>query len=114
MTTSSPDSPIELLRLSTAGSVDDGTRTLIGRLLYDTKSLFEDQIEQVEAASRKRGDAATDLSLFTDGLRAERAQKITLDVAYRFFSTFSTPATWAPERRRPSSPSSSSMLERAS
>lgn len=78
---------IELLRFTTAGSVDDGKSTLIGRMLYDTKSLFEDQIAQVEAASEKRGDAYVDLALFTDGLRAEREQKITIDVAYRYFAT---------------------------
>ena len=78
---------IELLRFTTAGSVDDGKSTLIGRMLYDTKSLFEDQIEQVEAASAKRGDEYVDLALFTDGLRAEREQKITIDVAYRYFAT---------------------------
>ncbi len=78
---------IELLRFTTAGSVDDGKSTLIGRMLYDTKSLFEDQIAQVEAASEKRGDEYVDLALFTDGLRAEREQKITIDVAYRYFAT---------------------------
>ncbi|MEM7115270.1 MAG: sulfate adenylyltransferase subunit CysN [Chloroflexota bacterium] len=78
---------IELLRFTTAGSVDDGKSTLIGRLLYDTKSLFEDQIAQVEAASSQRGDEYVDLALFTDGLRAEREQKITIDVAYRYFAT---------------------------
>ncbi len=78
---------IELLRFTTAGSVDDGKSTLIGRMLYDTKSLFEDQIEQIEAVSRKRGDEYVDLALFTDGLRAEREQKITIDVAYRYFAT---------------------------
>ncbi|MGB1250401.1 MAG: sulfate adenylyltransferase subunit CysN [Candidatus Promineifilaceae bacterium] len=78
---------IELLRFTTAGSVDDGKSTLIGRMLYDTKSLFEDQIEQVEAVSQKRGDEYVDLALFTDGLRAEREQKITIDVAYRYFAT---------------------------
>ncbi len=78
---------IELLRFTTAGSVDDGKSTLIGRLLYDTKSLFEDQIQQIEAVSEKRGDEYVDLALFTDGLRAEREQKITIDVAYRYFAT---------------------------
>ena len=78
---------IELLRFTTAGSVDDGKSTLIGRMLYDTKSLFEDQIEQVEATSQKRGDEYVDLALYTDGLRAEREQKITIDVAYRYFAT---------------------------
>jgi len=78
---------IELLRFTTAGSVDDGKSTLIGRLLYDTKSLFEDQIAQVEQTSHNRGDGYVDLALFTDGLRAEREQKITIDVAYRYFAT---------------------------
>ena len=78
---------IELLRFTTAGSVDDGKSTLIGRMLYDTKSLYEDQIEQIEAVSAKRGDEYVDLALFTDGLRAEREQKITIDVAYRYFAT---------------------------
>src|SRR4028118_1770018 len=78
---------IELLRFTTAGSVDDGKSTLIGRMLYDTKSLFEDQIAQVEQTSFDRGDEYVDLALFTDGLRAEREQKITIDVAYRYFAT---------------------------
>ena len=78
---------MDLLRFSTAGSVDDGKSTLIGRLLYDTKSIFEDQLEAVERASRQRGDAYVDLALLTDGLRAEREQGITIDVAYRYFAT---------------------------
>ncbi len=78
---------IELLRFTTAGSVDDGKSTLIGRMLYDTKSLFEDQIKSVEKTSKDRGDEYVDLALFTDGLRAEREQKITIDVAYRYFAT---------------------------
>jgi len=77
----------ELLRFATAGSVDDGKSTLIGRLLYDTKSLFEDQLSAVEEVSRARGDEYTDLALLTDGLRAEREQGITIDVAYRYFAT---------------------------
>jgi bifunctional enzyme CysN/CysC len=77
----------ELLRFATAGSVDDGKSTLIGRLLYDTKSIFEDQLEAVEATSRARGDEHTNLALLTDGLRAEREQGITIDVAYRYFAT---------------------------
>src|ERR1700739_1566629 len=77
----------ELLRLATAGSVDDGKSTLIGRLLYDTKSIFIDQLESVERVSRERGDEYTDLALLTDGLRAEREQGITIDVAYRYFAT---------------------------
>src|SRR5436190_999288 len=78
---------MELLRLATAGSVDDGKSTLIGRLLYDTKSIFEDQLEAVERTSRQRGDEYTNLALLTDGLRAEREQGITIDVAYRYFAT---------------------------
>ncbi len=77
----------DLLRFTTAGSVDDGKSTLIGRLLYDTKTIFEDQMAAVEAASKKRGDEYVDLALLTDGLRAEREQKITIDVAYRYFAT---------------------------
>ena len=76
----------EILRFATAGSVDDGKSTLIGRLLYDSKSIFQDQIEAVEKASEKRG-MEMDLSLVTDGLRAEREQGITIDVAYRYFAT---------------------------
>jgi bifunctional enzyme CysN/CysC len=78
---------VELLRLATAGSVDDGKSTLIGRLLYDTKSIFEDQLDAVERTSRARGDEYTNLALLTDGLRAEREQGITIDVAYRYFAT---------------------------
>jgi bifunctional enzyme CysN/CysC len=77
----------ELLRFATAGSVDDGKSTLIGRLLYDTKAIFEDQLDAVERTSRERGDEYTDLALLTDGLRAEREQGITIDVAYRYFAT---------------------------
>jgi sulfate adenylyltransferase large subunit len=79
---------LDLLRFTTAGSVDDGKSTLIGRLLYDTKQVFEDQLEHVAQASRRRGgDGALDLALLTDGLRAEREQGITIDVAYRYFAT---------------------------
>ena len=78
---------MEMLRFATAGSVDDGKSTLIGRLLYDTKSIFEDQIEAVERASVQMGTEYTNLALLTDGLRAEREQGITIDVAYRYFST---------------------------
>ena len=77
----------DLLRLATAGSVDDGKSTLVGRLLYDTKSVLADQLDAVERVSRDRGLEATDLALLTDGLRAEREQGITIDVAYRYFST---------------------------
>ena len=80
-----PDS--ELLRFTTAGSVDDGKSTLIGRLLYDTKTAFEDQLDHVSDVSRRRGDERTNLALLTDGLRAEREQGITIDVAYRYFAT---------------------------
>lgn len=78
---------MELLRFSTAGSVDDGKSTLIGRLLYDSKSIFEDQLEAVEEASKSRGNEEVNLALLTDGLRAEREQGITIDVAYRYFAT---------------------------
>lgn len=78
---------MQLLRFATAGSVDDGKSTLIGRLLYDSKAIFEDQLEAVERVSSQRGDEYTDLALLTDGLRAEREQGITIDVAYRYFAT---------------------------
>jgi bifunctional enzyme CysN/CysC len=78
---------MEMLRVATAGSVDDGKSTLIGRLLYDTKSIFTDQLEAVERTSAQRGDEYTNLALLTDGLRAEREQGITIDVAYRYFAT---------------------------
>ncbi len=78
---------MDLLRFATAGSVDDGKSTLIGRLLYDSKAIFEDQLEAVEKTSRERGDEYTNLALLTDGLRAEREQGITIDVAYRYFAT---------------------------
>src|SRR5210317_2264618 len=78
---------MELLRFTTAGSVDDGKSTLIGRLLYDSKSIFEDQVTQIEQASTKKGLDHVDLSLFTDGLKDEREQGITIDVAYRYFAT---------------------------
>jgi sulfate adenylyltransferase large subunit len=79
---------LDLLRFTTAGSVDDGKSTLIGRLLYDSKQVFEDQLEHLAAASERRGgEGALDLALLTDGLRAEREQGITIDVAYRYFAT---------------------------
>jgi bifunctional enzyme CysN/CysC len=78
---------MDMLRFTTAGSVDDGKSTLIGRLLYDTKSIFEDQLEAIDGASRRRGDTDLNLALLTDGLRAEREQNITIDVAYRYFAT---------------------------
>src|ERR1700760_1194009 len=77
----------ELLRLTTAGSVDDGKSTLIGRLLYDSKGVYEDQLASVRKATRNHTNGGLDLSLITDGLRAEREQGITIDVAYRYFST---------------------------
>src|SRR4051794_24701596 len=77
----------ELVRLATAGSVDDGKSTLIGRLLYDSKQIFEDQLEHVQQTSERRGDGYVNLALLTDGLRAEREQGITIDVAYRYFAT---------------------------
>lgn len=78
---------MELLRFTTAGSVDDGKSTLIGRLLYDSKAIFEDQLEAIEKASLGRGEERINLALLTDGLRAEREQGITIDVAYRYFAT---------------------------
>ena len=78
---------MQLLRFTTAGSVDDGKSTLIGRLLYDSKSIFEDQLEAVEQASKSRGNEDVNLALLTDGLKAEREQGITIDVAYRYFAT---------------------------
>ncbi len=78
---------MELLRFTTAGSVDDGKSTLIGRLLYDSKSIFEDQLNSIEEASERMGSEDTNLALLTDGLRAEREQGITIDVAYRYFAT---------------------------
>src|SRR5262245_31622680 len=77
----------DLVRMATAGSVDDGKSTLIGRLLFDSGSVYEDQVRAVEQASRQKGFNEIDLSLFTDGLAAEREQQITIDVAYRYFST---------------------------
>ncbi len=83
-----PDSrQTSLLRFATAGSVDDGKSTLVGRLLYDTKSILADAYDAVERVTRERGGAGVDLALLTDGLRAEREQGITIDVAYRYFST---------------------------
>jgi bifunctional enzyme CysN/CysC len=78
---------VELVRLATTGSVDDGKSTLIGRMLFDTKQIFEDQLAAIEEASRRRGSDYVDLALLTDGLRAEREQGITIDVAYRYFAT---------------------------
>ena len=87
MSTTTAYAGMDLLRIATAGSVDDGKSTLIGRLLYDTKSIFEDQLEQIAGASRRLGEDGINLALLTDGLRAEREQKITIDVAYRYFAT---------------------------
>lgn len=84
---SSVETQIDVLRFTTAGSVDDGKSTLIGRLLYDSKAIFEDQLDAVARASQARGEEEIDLSLVTDGLKAEREQKITIDVAYRYFAT---------------------------
>src|SRR5436190_11365019 len=78
---------MDLLRFTTAGSVDDGKSTLIGRLLFDSKSIFEDQLEAIARTTEKRGGEGVDLALFTDGLQAEREQGITIDVAYRYFAT---------------------------
>ena len=82
-----PFEQAELLRFITAGSVDDGKSTLIGRLLHDSKSIFEDQLNAISNTTRKRGMEGVDLSLLTDGLQAEREQGITIDVAYRYFAT---------------------------
>ena len=87
MTDTAPTAQTELLRFTTAGSVDDGKSTLIGRLLYDSKSIFQDQLEAVESASLRRGEEGVNLALLTDGLRSEREQGITIDVAYRYFAT---------------------------
>ncbi|MFE3946182.1 sulfate adenylyltransferase subunit 1 [Streptomyces sp. NPDC059118] len=87
MSTATGTSTASLLRFATAGSVDDGKSTLVGRLLHDSKSVLADQLEAVEHASRSRGQEAPDLALLTDGLRAEREQGITIDVAYRYFAT---------------------------
>ena len=116
----------DLLRFTTAGSVDDGKSTLIGRLLFDSKAIFQDQLDAVARASRQRGEPYLDLALLTDGLRAEREQSITIDVAYRYFATprrkfiiadtpghCSTRATWSPAPPPPSWPSSSSTRARA-
>jgi sulfate adenylyltransferase large subunit len=81
------DKVVDILRFATAGSVDDGKSTLIGRLLYDSKAIFEDQLSAIERTSRDRGEDYTNLALLTDGLRAEREQGITIDVAYRYFAT---------------------------
>jgi len=78
---------MEMLRFTTAGSVDDGKSTLIGRLLYDSKSIFEDQYKAIEESSKRKGEEHVNLALLTDGLRAEREQGITIDVAYRYFAT---------------------------
>ena len=78
---------MDLLRFITAGSVDDGKSTLIGRLLYDSKNILVDQLEALERQSRNKEDGEIDLALLTDGLRAEREQGITIDVAYKYFST---------------------------
>ena len=93
----------ELLRFTTAGSVDDGKSTLIGRLLYDSKSIFEDQYEAITQTSSKRGETGVNLALLTDGLKAEREQGITIDVAYRYF------ASPPPDRLTTESPRSSGV-----
>src|SRR3954470_12813134 len=87
VTTMREPGQMDLLRFSTAGSVDDGKSTLIGRLLYDSKGIFEDQLAAIEKTSQRRGNTTVDLALLTDGLRAEREQGITIDVAYRYFAT---------------------------
>ncbi|MGH2638929.1 MAG: GTP-binding protein, partial [Rhabdochlamydiaceae bacterium] len=78
---------MDVLRFATAGSVDDGKSSLIGRLLYDTKTILQDQLQEVERASKRRGSDQIQLALLTDGLRAERENNITIDVAYRYFAT---------------------------
>jgi len=78
---------MDILRFLTAGSVDDGKSTLIGRLLYDSKNILVDQLEAIERSTKNREDGEVDLALLTDGLRAEREQGITIDVAYKYFST---------------------------
>ena len=116
----------EMLRFTTAGSVDDGKSTLIGRLLHDTRSVYEDQLASVRASRVNRSGGEIDLSLLTDGLRAEREQGITIDVAYRYFSTSrrkfiiadtpatnSTRATWQQAHRLRMSPSCLSMRTRS-
>lgn len=87
MAASPPSNKRDLLRVCTAGSVDDGKSTLVGRLLFDTRSIFDDQMTALESTSRRLGDDAVNLALLTDGLRAEREQRITIDVAYRYFTT---------------------------
>ncbi len=87
MTTKMDITNNQLLRFTTAGSVDDGKSTLIGRLLYDSKSIFEDQLDAIETTSKRKGHEGVDLALFTDGLKDEREQGITIDVAYRYFTT---------------------------
>ncbi|HEY0946394.1 MAG TPA: GTP-binding protein, partial [Opitutaceae bacterium] len=87
MSTDSHYLSMDLLRFTTAGSVDDGKSTLIGRLLYDSKAIFDDQLENLERVTEQRGEEHLNLSLLTDGLRAEREQGITIDVAYRYFAT---------------------------
>jgi len=114
-----PNAERDLLRFTTAGSVDDGKSTLIGRLLHDTKTIFEDQLDAMARVSKQRGHEQMDLALLTDGLRAEREQGITIDVAYRYFATpkrkfivadtpatFSTRVTWSPAHPLPTWPSS--------
>ncbi len=118
--------PLELLRLSTVGSVDDGKSTLIGRLLYDSDAVFDDQLQHIVSVSRRLGDERTDLALLTDGLRAEREQRITIDVAYRSFrprgvesslpilqDMCSTRATWSQGHQPRTLPCSSSTSPRA-
>ena len=117
----------DLVRFSTAGSVDDGKSTLIGRLLYDSQNVYEDHVRAVTKAATANVAAAIDFAQLTDGLRAEREQGITIDVAYRYFSTThassslptplatsSTPATWPPALPLPTSPSSLSTPAKAS
>ncbi len=96
---------MDILRFLTAGSVDDGKSTLIGRLLYDSKNILVDQLEAIERSTKNREDGEVDLALLTDGLRAEREQGITIDVAYKYFSTpkrkFSMPTKLSKAREYP-------------
>jgi hypothetical protein len=107
-----PNQDNGLLRFMTCGSVDDGKSTLIGRLLYDTKTILADALSAIEKTSKKRGLEAVDLSLLTDGLQAEREQGITIDVAYRYFST-GTRKTSPTATSRPARASTSSPTRRA-
>ncbi len=100
---------MDILRFATAGSVDDGKSTLIGRLLYDSKEILADQLAHIEDVSQRRGLDVVDLALLTDGLRAEREQGITIDVAYRYFAT---PGASSSSPTRPGTPSTRATWSR--